>query len=550
MTVAVSHETSARLASPWVLLRHPLFRTLFLATSVSNIGVWMQEVGRAWLMTELTPSPLYVAMIQASAMAGMVLFALPAGVVADMFDLRRVLVVSQVWLMLAAFALAALTMASAMTPVILILLTFAAAAGAAFVAPAWQAALPELVGTDSMPAAVTLNGLSFNVARAIGPAVGGIIVTLAGPAAVFMLNGLSFAGVIVALLFWHPRKRPPPVAPQTAVSALKDGLRFARSSEAFRGVVARTALFAFPASALWALLPLLARQTGGAGAYGLLLTLLGAGAVVTALVLPTARRLVDSNRLSFAASLILAAALGFTLIGGFPAQVAAMLGAGLGWLTTLTLLTVAAQASVPGWVRGRALSMFLLVFSGAMALGSVAWGLFAERFGVPAGMGAAALTQAIAAGASLIWRLPADDDARAIMAQHEWPAPSLASKPDLGQGPVMVSVTYDVSAERRASFLAAMHALGPLRRTEGSTAWTLYESGRSPGRFIELNVVATWGDHLRQRDRGSAAALAHESDIAASLVPGSSPEVDHWFGSTPARTRTDTSWVQHILEKT
>lgn len=550
MTVAASSARVVGPTSPWALLRHPLFRTLFLATSVSNIGVWMQEVGRAWLMTELTASPFYVALIQASAMAAMVLFALPAGVVADMVDLRRVLIASQLWLMLAAFALAALTMAGAMTPVLLILLTFAAAAGAAFVAPAWQAALPELVGPKAMPAAVTLNGLSFNVARAVGPAVGGVVVTMVGPAAVFILNGLSFAGVIVALLFWHPAKRPAPVAPQTAVSALTDGLRFARSSEAFRGVVARTALFAFPASALWALLPLLARQTGVAGAYGLLLTLLGAGAVMTALILPTVRRSVGSNRLSLAGSLILAVALALTLVGGFSVQVVAMLAAGLGWLTTLTLLTVAAQASVPGWVRGRALSLFLLVFSAAMAIGSLAWGLFAEHFGVSAAMGAAALTQALAAGAAALWRLPADDDARAISAVHAWPAPEMTAEPDPRQGPVMVSVTYDVVPERRASFLAAMHALGPLRRTEGSTAWTLYESGRASGRFIELNMVATWGDHLRQRDRGSAAAVAHEADINATLVPGSSPQVEHWFASVPSRTNTDTTWVQHILEKT
>lgn len=523
------HNPSSGAVTAFAPLRLPVFRALFIATSVSNVGTWMQEVGRAWLMTELTVSPLYVALVQAAAMVALVAFSIPAGVIADAYNVKRVLLASQLWLMLVALTLAILTMLGGMTPTLLVGLSFAAAAGAAFFGPAWQAALPSLTGQEMLPAAVTLNGLSYNIARSIGPAIGGAVVSLAGPSAVFFINILSFAAVAAALLLWTPPQRPSLVVPQTMASALGDGFRFLRASDAFRAVALRTIAFVLPASALWALLPLLARMSGGASDYGVLLTLVGAGAVASALMLPTLRAHAGDNILTVIAGMILALAFGFMAVGGMSVLYLAMLAAGLGWLGSLTILMVAAQAIVPDWIRGRAMAIYLMAFSAAMAAGSVLWGMVAEAHGVLTAMAAAGAFQALAAVMSVRWRLPVSGDPRATTVPHQWPEPILATSPDYGRGPVLITITYDVVPEHSDGFLRAMQTLGPLRRLEGSSDWMLFKSGRQPAQFIEINVLQSWGDHLRQRARGSAAADIIEKEINRALVPGTDPKVEHWF---------------------
>src|ERR671938_1635075 len=282
---------SSRAPSPWSPLRLALFRALWLAAVASNVGTWMHNVGAEWLMTTLAPKPFVVALMQTAETAPTFLLALPAGALADIVDRRRLLLFSQAWMLVAAVGVAAATLAGVTTPPVLLVLTFALGLGAAMNAPAWQAIVPELVPRHELTSAVSLNSVAFNIARAVGPALGGVIVAAAGPWAVFMLNSLSFVGVIFVLYRWR-REKVESISPtERVLGAMRAGLRYARHAPELRAVLARTIVFVSCASALWALLPLVARRELGMGAlgYGVLLGGLGAGAIVGAFVLPKAR---------------------------------------------------------------------------------------------------------------------------------------------------------------------------------------------------------------------------------------------------------------------
>src|SRR5215213_1818024 len=284
---------SERGSSTWSPLRLPLFRALWLAAVASNVGTWMHNVGAEWLMTTLAPTPFLVALMQTAETAPTFLLALPAGALADIVDRRRLLIFSQAWMLCAAVALAASALAGLTSPTVLLLLTFALGLGAAMNAPAWQAIVPELVPREELASAVSLNGVAFNIARAVGPALGGLIVAAAGPWAVFLLNSFSFVGVILVLYRWR-RESVESISPtERVVGAMRAGLRYARHAPELRNVLVRTGAFALCASALWALMPLVARRELGLGPfqYGLLLGCLGAGAIAGAFLLSWAKRM-------------------------------------------------------------------------------------------------------------------------------------------------------------------------------------------------------------------------------------------------------------------
>lgn len=514
-------------AGPWTPLRRPVFRALFIATAVSNLGGWMQEVGRAWLMTELAPSPLLVALVQSATMAAMALFSLPAGVVADAADRRLVLLIAQGWMMMVAALLGLLTVTGTITPALVLLLSFLAAAGATFAGPAFQAALPDLVKDDELPAAVTLNGLSFNASRAIGPAIGGAVVAVGGAAGVFFLNAASFAAVLLVLLRW----RGPPAGPHARepfAPALRAGLRFARNAGPLRRVLALAIAFALPASAFWALLPVVASAgvDATAAGYGFLLGLVGTAAVVAGLLTPRLRAGLGDRWLGTIAFIALALGIALT-VADDAGRIVGMLVAGFGWPVSLTLLMIAAQRALPGWVRGRGLSMFLLCFALAMAIGSAAWGVVAERLGASTALMIAAGTQAASALVYAVWPPEHADDQTSV--ERAWPAPRLAGEPHPDAGPVLITIEYRVPQENTVAFAALMARIGRARRAEGSIEWRLFEHAGEPGRWIEQNLVPTWREHLAQRTRGTAADAEQERQLAALLKAGCPPRVDHWF---------------------
>ncbi len=381
-------------ASPWAPLGEPLFRSLWIASVISYTGTWMQNVGAGWLMTQLTMNPLMVGLVQAAGAVPVFLVILPAGALADMVDRRRFLLLTQGWMVLASATLGILTLTSCVGPWVLLLFTFLLGLGAVMNDPAWQAITPELVPARQHASAVALNSAGFNVARAVGPAMGGLIVAAVGCGTTFLLNAFSFLGVILFLYRW---KRPieAPRKTQRVWSAIGDGFSYVRESGLAKSVLLRTGTFSVAAVAMLALLPIIARPYGARG-YGVLLGCFGLGALLGALALPRLREKLSVDGVVVTAILIFA---GMTFAAGraetFALLCVVMLVAGAAWIGILACLNVAAQTMCPAYVRARALSFYLLVLQGGMAVGATLWGALAKRIGVPDALGVAAVALAL-----------------------------------------------------------------------------------------------------------------------------------------------------------
>jgi MFS family permease len=380
--------------SPWAPLGEPLFRSLWIASVISYTGTWMQNVGAGWLMTQMTMNPLMVGLVQAAGALPVFLVILPAGALADMVDRRRFLLLTQGWMVLASATLGILTLTSCVRPWGLLLFTFLLGLGAVMNDPAWQAITPELVPSRQHASAVALNSAGFNVARAVGPAMGGLIVAAVGCGTTFLLNAFSFLGVILFLYRW---KRPIEARPsaQRVWSAIGDGFSYVRESGLAKSVLLRTGTFSVAAVAMLALLPIIARPYGARG-YGVLLGCFGLGALLGALALPRLREKLSVDGVVVTAILIFA---GMTFAAGrtetFALLCAVMLVAGAAWIGILACLNVAAQTMCPSYIRARALSFYLLVLQGGMAVGATLWGALAKKIGIPDALGMAAVVLAL-----------------------------------------------------------------------------------------------------------------------------------------------------------
>lgn len=510
-------------------LRHPVFRALWIANVTSNLGTWMQSVGASWLMTSLSSSTAEVALVQAATSLPMFLLALPAGAVADVVDRRRLLLVSQSWMALAATGLGLLTAAGRMTPGLLLFFTFLLGLGAALTAPAWQAIVPELVPREDLPAAVSLGSVGFNIARAAGPALGGLIVAAAGPAATFLLNAASFLAVIAVLARWRRPVEEPMLPGERVLGAMRTGVRYVRHAPEVRAVILRGSTFVFCGSALWALLPVVARvelQRGPTG-YGLLLAALGIGAVAGAFALPRLNRRGSTDLVVAVATLVFAgstAALG--TVRSFPLLLFAMLLAGGAWLSLLSSLNVAVQTLVPGWVRGRALSVYMLIFFGGLALGSALWGAVGSRFGVRAALLAAAAGMVVGLAATARVHLRSGEGLN-LAPSRQWPAPIVAHDPEPEHGPVLVTVEYRVDAARAAEFAVAMSGVRRIRLRDGAMEWGLFVDAAEAGRYVEVFLVKSWIEHLRQHERVTWADRDVEERARAFHVGAEPPLVQH-----------------------
>jgi len=389
--------TLSRSISPWAPLREPLFRSLWGAAVISYTGTWMQNVGAGWLMTQLTTSPLKVSLVTAASTLPVFLVILPAGALADLVDRRRFLLITQSWMVVAAAMLGILTLLGYVTPPILLLYTFLLGLGSVMNDPAWQAITPEIVSAKNHAPAVALNSVGFNVARALGPAVGGLVIAATSSGVAFLLNAASFFGVILFLYRW---KRPHYEHVETGRvrDAMATGFRYVRGAPVVRAVLIRTAAFSWAASCLLALLPILARPHGASG-YGLLLGSFGLGALAGAALLPRLRTRLSVDALVVFATILFAA---MTFLAGhvraFSGLILVLFASGIAWIGILSCLNVAAQTMSPSYLRARALSMYLLVLQGGMALGSAVWGMLASRSGIPAAL----LVSAVALIAGLI----------------------------------------------------------------------------------------------------------------------------------------------------
>ncbi|HEX6182365.1 MAG TPA: MFS transporter [Pyrinomonadaceae bacterium] len=520
---------SEKTSSTWSPLRLPLFRALWLAAVASNVGTWMHNVGAEWLMTTLAPTPFIVALMQTAETAPTFLLALPAGALADIIDRRRLLIFSQAWMLLAAIALAASTLAGLTNPTVLLLLTFALGLGAAMNAPAWQAIVPELVPRDELAAAVSVNSVAFNIARAVGPALGGLLVAAAGPWAVFLLNSFSFVGVILVLYRWR-RESVESISPtERVVGAMRAGLRYTRHAPELRNVLARTGVFALCASALWALMPLVARTELGLGAfqYGLLLGCLGAGAIAGAFLLSWAKRAVSVNVLVVLGTIVFAvatAALGYVRI--YWLLCAAMLCGGVAWMTTMSSLNVSVQTVVPEWVRARALALYLLVFFGSLAAGAAAWGATAERAGLHATLLAAAAALVLGLAVAPFFPLRGGEGLDLNPSLH-WSEPTFVHEPPPEGGPVLVTVEYLIDPERAFEFSRAMQESKRIVRRDGATRWGLFADTARPGRYLETFLVESWAEHMRQHARVTNEDRAVHERVRSFHIGDTPPVVTH-----------------------
>ncbi|SFG49382.1 Predicted arabinose efflux permease, MFS family [Novosphingobium sp. CF614] len=511
-------------------LRDRVFRALWIATIVSNVGTWMHDVGAGWLMTSLSAEPLMVALVQAATTLPMFLLALPGGAMADIVDRRKLLMGAQLFGLVAAALLAAATFAGVTSPLLLLAFTCAITSGAALSAPAFQAIVSELVPPSALQQAVALNSLGINIARAIGPALGGVIIALAGPGAVFALNALSVVGILSVLARWRRESPKSHLPAEHFIGALRAGLRYALRAPELQIVLVRSIGFFVFASALWALLPIIARRDLGLGpaAYGGLLTLMGLGAICGAMLLPRLRAHMSVNRVTLAASLLLALAmLALAWSRSFAPAGAALAVGGLAWIAMMSSLNGGAQASSPHWVKARSLAIYLLVFQGAMTVGSTLWGITAGWIGIPATLQVAAA--ALAASTLLLaWRFPLGKAAMLDLSPSmHWPTPIVEDDVRHDSGPVLVTIEYQIDPVRLSNFVAAMQPLRRIRRRDGAISWGLYEDAAARGLVVESFVVESWLEHLRQHERVTQVDREYQDAARAFHLGSEPPRVRH-----------------------
>ena len=496
--------TAAQSTSAWAPLRVAAFRALWIAVLVSNVGSWMQTVGAQWLLVGLPNAAILVALVQTADMLPDTLFELAGGSLADILDRRKLLIGLQALLVIFGAALTLLTLAGQMPPYLLLFFTFLIGSGSVIGVPAYQSLIPDLVPRSEIRAASALSSVNINLARVVGPGIAGVLIARAGVPAVFALNTLTFVFYLLVVLLWREPPRRRGGVPEPFVSAIRAGIRYVRYSQVVRRILLRAAIFLLPASALWALLPIVATQRlrQGADGYGLLLGALGAGAIVGVLVLPRLRGRMTTNALLMIASLVYAAGL-VTLVSISIVAVAVivLLLVGAAWVAVLSDVNAALQLFLPAWVRARGLSIYAMVLFGSQALGSVIWGLLALRAGVVLTILIAAAL--VLAGAAMTRLRPFPETAgmdRGVVTP--WPEPQLVLNVDPSEGPVVVQTTYTIAPEREHQFLQAMAKMRSDRLRTGATQWGLFRDSADPKRFVELFVVPSWDEHMRQhRDR-------------------------------------------------
>ena len=505
-------------------LKYPLFRDRWIASTVSSIGTWMQDTAGTWLMTSLTGSPLLIALMQTAASLPVLLLGLLAGATADIFDRRKLLIFWQAWMLGSVGILAILTFLGHVSPWALLAFTFLLNIGSAMNNPAWQAILPELVPRELIPDTVSLNAASNNLARAVGPALGGLMVAgfqrvIIGAGSVFFLNAVSFAGVIWVLVNW---KRIPlfksALPAERIEGSIRSGLRYVRYAPDLQASLVRAFVFTFFVSAIWSLLAVVASRDlkQGALGYGILNGSLGLGAVIAATSLYRIRQ-------HFSADVILAASTYYNvavlLVLAFVRSpsfiIATLILGGAAWTCTTSTINVSVQLAVPAWVQARALGTYLMVFQGGMACGSVLWGFIAEHTSTPIALTTAACGLFITFPFIRRFRIlygPLPDH---TPYPSKRPAPQPTPDTEPTDGPVRISVEYHVPAENYAEFTRAIHQLRGVRLRDGAMRWGIYRDAIDPEHLEETFIMESWLDFLRSRERITASDEAIRARVRA-----------------------------------
>jgi MFS family permease len=487
--------------------RYPVFRGIWIASLLSNFGSLIQSVGASWMMLSIAQSPDMVALVQASTALPIMLLSLVAGAMADNMDRRRVMVLAQVFMLSVSLALAICAWLGLVGPWTLLLFTFAIGCGSAFFAPAWQASVGDMVPRPEVPGAVALNSMGFNIARSVGPAIGGAIVAAAGAAAAFGVNAASYIALLIVLARWQRPPRTNALPSETLVIAMGAGLRYVWMSPHIRSVLLRAAVFGFGASSILALLPLVAKDlvAGGPLTYGLLLGAFGVGAVTGALSASRLREGLSTEAIVRWACCILALAAAVVAVSTFLVlTMAALLLAGAGWVLSLSTFNVSVQLSAPRWVVARALALYQMAAFGGLAAGSWLWGELAADLGISAALliSAGAVLICVVLGRWVPLSQAGELNLDPLRAQL-WNAPTTSVPVDERTGPVVITVEYIIDESDIEEFLGRMNERRRMRRRDGARNWRLLRDLADPRLWIERYETPTWLDYIRLNNRAT-----------------------------------------------
>lgn len=534
----------------------PLFRAVWLASLVSNFGGLIQSVGASWMMTGLGASPQMIALVQASTSLPIMLLSLWAGAIADNLDRRRVMLGAQTFMLLVSAGLALGSWMGWITPWSLLIFTFLIGCGTAINGPAWQASVGDMVPRAMLPDAVAYNSMGFNIARSTGPALGGALVAIAGAAAAFLANALSYLGLIFVLLRWKPDLPERRLPRERLGIAMAAGLRYVRLSPSIRIVLIRAALFGFAASALPALMPLITRDLVGGGplTYGLLLGGFGAGAVIGAFGARRLRQAFSTEALVRLASLALAAGAGIVALKlGLLTTLLALVIAGAGWVSALSTFNVSVQMASPRWVVARALALYQMAAFGGMAGGSWVFGAVAQGYGLKVALLAAATAQLVGTVAGLRFPVPAVNQLD-LDPRGSWREPQTKVRVEPRSGPIVITIEHRIAESDIAQFLSVMTERRRIRRRDGAQHWSLLRDLEDPELWIERYHVATWIDYVRHNERRTHADDANSLALRALQIGGKAPvvhrRIERQTGSLPAARTSDARELDPVTDPT
>ncbi|HEY4830383.1 MAG TPA: MFS transporter [Solirubrobacteraceae bacterium] len=514
--------------SGWSPLRYQAFRRWWVAQLTSNVGSWMQTVAAQWLMTSLTTSAVLVGAIQATNLP-VLLLAVPAGVLGDLVDRKRLVLVGQLVMLIAAAVLGGLAAASLVTPLALLLLLCGIGVGQGLTGPTSTTLTPELVPPAERSEAIALGSVNQNLARAVGPAIGGVLLAATSAAVVFFANALSFVAVLIAVALTAVPVRTSSLPREQLRSATRAGGRFVLNSPALIAIMIRAAAFSFFASGIWALLPLVALRTLGlgSGGYGALLGCVGIGALLGATFAPAIRGALSPRALIAVCAVAIAltsAVLAVSHVVVFAG--AALVLAGTGWIIALGSLNASFQSTLPSWVKARGMAYYLIAFQGASGIGALVLGAVTQETSLRTGL--FVVTAGLVVGAVVTWRLrlprPGEID---VMMAEAMPLPDVEPT----SGPIMVVVSYPVAPGSESAFLAKADRLRHFRRRTGGIDWRLWVDGSSPTRFVESYLVGSWEEHERQHARATQHDQQLVADLDKLLVPGTSRQATHYFAA-------------------
>jgi MFS family permease len=483
----------------------PVFRMLWLTWFAANTTMWMNDVAAAWLMTSLTASPLWVALVQSASTLPVFILGLPSGALADILDRRRYFMATQFWVAATASLTCAAVLLDWMSAPLLLALTFANGIGLAMRWPVFAAIIPEVVPRPQLAQALALNGVAMNGSRIIGPLIAGAIIASAGSAWVFVLNAVLSLAAGFTIMRWRRQHHESPLGRERLASAMRVGVQFVRQSSRMRGILVRVSLFFLHSTAQLALLPLIARGLpgGAAGTYTVLLASMGAGAIFAALNMPRIRAWLPLQQLVFGGTVITSlGTLGVAYAPSVYVAIPCMAISGMAWITTANSLTVAAQMALPDWVRARGMSIYQMCLMGSTALGAALWGQIASATNVPESLTVAAFTGVflmVVAQKLMVDRGTEED----LTPSHVLKVPDIPAP--AGQGRVQVDIEYRIDPAQRAEFLELMDESRRSRLRQGALRWFLLHDVSEPDRYVERIIDESWTEHLRRFDRITAA---------------------------------------------